>query len=104
MKDLHVSQTVATLGTSLSIIGYATGCMLWSPLSEAPKVGRNPVCISTLAIFVLLQLPIACATDIETVLIFRFLASFFGSPAMALGGATVNDIYLPLKRSYGLGL
>ena len=104
MKDLRVSQIVATLGTSLSIIGYATGPMLWSPLSEAPKVGRNPVYIATLAIFVILQLPIALAPNIETVLIFRFLSSFFGSPAMALGGATVNDMYLPLKRSYGLGL
>ena len=104
MKDLHTSQVVATLGTSLSIIGYATGPMLWSPLSEAPNVGRNPVYIVTLAIFLLLQIPIALASNIETVLIFRFLASFFGSPAMALGGATVNDMYLPLKRSYGLGL
>ena len=104
MKDLHSSQAVATLGTSLSIIGFAIGPMLWSPLSEVPKVGRNPVYIATLAIFVLLQFPIAMAPNIETVLLFRFLASFFGSPAMALGGATVNDMYLPLKRSYGLGL
>ena len=104
MKDLHVSHPVATLGTSLSIIGYATGPMLWSPLSEVPKVGRNPVYITTFAIFILLQLPIAYATNMETVLIFRFLACFFGSPAMALGGATVNDMYLPLERSYGLGL
>ena len=104
MKDLHTSQTVATLGTSVSIIGFATGPMLWSPLSEAPKVGRNPVYITTLAVFVHLQLPIALAPNVETVLIFRFLSSFFGSPAMALGGATVNDMYLPLKRSYGLVL
>ena len=104
MKDLHASRIVATLGTSLSIIGYATGPMLWSPLSEAPKVGRNPVYIATLTFFLLLQVPIALAPNVETVLIFRFLASFFGSPAMALGGATVNDMYLPLKRSYGLGL
>lgn len=102
--DLSVSQFVAPLGTSLSVIGYATGRILWSPLSEAPKVGRSPVCIATLVIFVLLQLPIALATNKETVLIFRFLASFFRSPAMALGGATVNDIYLPLKQTYGLGL
>ena len=104
MQDLHTSQVVATLGTSVSIIGYAIGPMLWSPLSEAPKIGRNPVYITTLAIFVLLQFPIAFAPDIETVLIFRFLASFFGSPAMALGGATISDMYLPLERSYGLGL
>lgn len=104
MQDLHTSQIVATLGTSLSIIGFATGPMLWSPVSEVPKIGRNPVYITTLAVFILLQLPIALAPNVETVLIFRFLSSFFGSPAMALGGATVNDMYLPLKRSYGLAV
>ena len=104
MENLHASQVVATLGTSVSVIGYAIGPMLWSPLSEIPGVGRNPVYVITLAIFVLLQFPIALASNVETVLIFRFLASFFGSPAMALGGATVSDMYLPLKRSYGLGL
>lgn len=62
MVDLNVSQVVATLGTSLFVISYTTGPILWSPLSEALKFGRSPVYIASLAIFVLLQLPIALVT------------------------------------------
>ena len=102
--ELHTSQTVATLGTSLSLLGYAIGPMVWSPISECPSIGRNPVYIITLAIFVLIQIPIAMATNIETVVIFRFLSGVFGSPPQATGGATFSDIYLPRRRSYAIGL
>lgn len=104
MKEFGVSQTVATLGTSLSLLGYAIGPMLWSPLSEVPQMGRKTIYIVTLAVFLLLKLPIVLASNIETVLIFRFLSAFAGSPAQATGGATISDMYLPRDRSYGLGL
>ena len=104
VAELHTSQTLATLGTSVSLLGYAIGPMIWSPISECPSIGRNPVYIATLAIFILVQLPIAMATNIETVLIFRFLSGVFGSPAQATGGATLADIYLPRRRSYAIGL
>lgn len=77
--------------------------MLWSPLSELPIVGRNTIYLGTPTIYVLLQLPIALAQDIETIPNFRFLTSSFGSPTQATGGATVADMYLPQRRSYGLG-
>ena len=102
--ELHTTELVGTLGTSLSMLGYAIGPMLWSPISECPSIGRNPVYIATLGIFVLIQIPIALATNIETVLIFRFLSGVFGSPPQATGGATLSDIYLPRRRSYALGL
>lgn len=103
-KDLQINPSIATLGTSLSILGYAAGPMVWSPLSEAPSIGRNSIYIATLTLFILVQIPIACAKNIETVLIFRFLSGFLGSPAQATGGATISDMYLPQKRSYAIGL
>ena len=104
MKEFDVSQVVATLGTSLSLLGYAIGPMLWSPMSEIPRMGRNTIYIMTLAAFLLLKLPIVFANSIETVLVFRFLSAFAGSPAQATGGATISDMYIPRDRSYGLGL
>jgi MFS transporter, DHA1 family, multidrug resistance protein len=59
--------------------------MFLSPLQELPILGRNPVYIGTLFIFVLFQLPIAIAKNFSTVLAFRFLTGFFGSPALATG-------------------
>ena len=104
MREFGVSKTVATLGTSLSVLGYAIGPMLWSPMSEVPRLGRNTIYIATLAGFLLLKLPIIFANNIEIVLVFRFLTAFVGSPAQATGGATISDMYLPRNRSYGLGL
>ena len=78
--------------------------MVWSPLSECPSIGRNPVYIATLGLFVLVQVPTALATNIETVLIFRFLSGVFGAVPQAIGGATLSDIYSPRRRSYAIGL
>jgi DHA1 family multidrug resistance protein-like MFS transporter len=37
-------------------------------------------------------------------LAFRFLTGFFGSPALATGGATIADMYRPQKQAYGLAV
>jgi len=76
--------------------------MIWAPLSEVPQIGRMPIYILTLALFVVLQVPTALATNYGMLIAFRFLTGFFGSPILATGGATVADIYSPKKRAYGM--
>jgi DHA1 family multidrug resistance protein-like MFS transporter len=76
--------------------------MVWAPLSEVPQIGRMPIYILTLAVFVLLQIPTALATNYGMLMAFRFLTGLFGSPILATGGATVADLYSPKKRAYGM--
>src|SRR6201996_9288498 len=78
--------------------------MIWSPLSEIPQIGRNPIYISTLFVFVLLQIPTALASNFGMLLAFRFLTGFFGSPVLATGGATIADIYAPNKQAYAMAI
>jgi DHA1 family multidrug resistance protein-like MFS transporter len=78
--------------------------MVWAPLSEVPQIGRMPVYIFTLVMFVVLQVPTALATNYGMLMAFRFLTGFFGSPILATGGATIADIYAPKKRAYGMTL
>jgi len=78
--------------------------MVWAPLSEVPQIGRMPVYISTLAVFVVLQVPTALATNYGMLMAFRFLSGFFGSPILAMGGATVADLDTSKKRAYGMTL
>ncbi|GAA6064616.1 hypothetical protein JCM10212_006570 [Sporobolomyces blumeae] len=104
MADFGVSQTASILGLSLFIVGYGIGPMLWSPLQETHQLGRNPVYYSTLAIFVLFQMPILLAPNFGTLLVFRFLTGFFGSPCLATGGASMGDIFSPINLPYALGL
>lgn len=99
-----VANVTAELGLSLFIFGYAVGPMLLSPLQELPVLGRNPAYIITLAIFALLQIPTALAPNIGSLLVLRFLSGFFGSPALATGGASVGDIYPPQWIAFPLGL
>ena len=104
IDSFHTNSSIATLGTALSVFGYASGPMLWSPLSEVPSIGRNPVYILTFALFVMAQVPIACAKNMVTVLLFRFLSGFIGSSSLAIGGATIADIYEPKVRSYNIAI
>lgn len=122
MEDFDVGEIVATLGLSLFTLsvaftpitspqppqltqtprGYALGPMLWSPLSEQPRLGRNNIYFWTFLAFTLLQLPCGYAPNIAVFLVFRFLAGFVGSPALATGGATIADMYDPARTAYGL--
>lgn len=73
-------------------------------MSEIPTIGRSRIYFWTLFTFVLLQLPTGYAVDIKMLLIFRFLAGFFGGPVLATGGATLMDIYPPMEIPYWMGI
>lgn len=103
-KVFGVSRVAATLGLTLFVLGYAVGPMLWSPMSEIPQIGRNPVYIGTLALFVVLQVPTALAVNFGMLLAFRFITGFVGSPSLATGGASISDMYSPAKRTYGIAV
>lgn len=94
MEEFGVSQTKATLGLTLYVLAYGIGPMFLTPLQEMATLGRNPVYILGLAIFVIFNVPIIKAPNFATVLVFRFLTGFVGSPALATGVS-----YLPNEPS-----
>ncbi|WWC58885.1 uncharacterized protein I303_101430 [Kwoniella dejecticola CBS 10117] len=104
MAQFTVSQTTALVGLTVFVIGYGIGPMLWSPVTELSNVGRMPVYVGTLFIFVALQFPTIYANNIHTLLAMRFLAGFFGSPALAVGGATMGDMFKPKHLAYAIGV
>jgi len=104
MADFGVAQVPATLGLTLYVAGYGLGPIIWSPMSEIPQVGRLWVYIGTLFVFCCFQLPTVYSVNFGMLLAFRFLTGFFGSPALATGGATIADMYRPQKQAYGLAV
>ncbi|KAH8594646.1 major facilitator superfamily domain-containing protein [Bisporella sp. PMI_857] len=102
MQRFGVSETAASLGLALYVFGYGIGPMLFSPLSEMPLIGRNPPYIATLAIFVVLIIPAALTQTFGGLLTARFLLGFFGSPALATGAATLQDMFRLIKIPYVL--
>lgn len=102
MSSFNIDHVAATLTLSLSVMGCAVGVMIWSSVSEIPHIGRTHVLVVPLSISVVLQIPVAMAPNFGTLLAFRFLTGLFGSPALAVGGATVSDLFGSYERSYPL--
>lgn len=104
MEAYNSSLVVATLGLSLFVAFYGLGPSVLVPLQELPSLGRTPVYIITLALFALFTMSSAVAQNMATVLVTRALAGFFGSPALATGGATLADMWPKEKLAYVIGL
>ncbi|RAH42902.1 MFS transporter [Aspergillus brunneoviolaceus CBS 621.78] len=98
--EFGVSTVASTLGLTLFVLGYGIGPMIWSPLSELPTVGRSPIYLFTLLVFVILNFGVLYAKNFGMLLAFRFLTGFIGSPALATGGASMGDIWTPRARDY----
>ncbi|KAG9692822.1 MFS general substrate transporter, partial [Aureobasidium melanogenum] len=100
MERFGVSATAAALGISLFVLAYGLGPLIFSPLSEIPKIGRNPPYIITFAIFTILCVPTALADNFAGLMVLRFLQGFFGSPILATGGASLQDMFSLIKLPY----
>ncbi|KAF2811077.1 MFS general substrate transporter [Mytilinidion resinicola] len=104
MERFGVSQQQAALGLSMYVLAYGIGPLVFSPMSEIPIIGRNPPYMITFAIFVILCIPTAVVDNFAGLIILRFLQGFFGSPSLATGGATLQDMYSLIKLPYALSL
>ncbi|KAE8382871.1 major facilitator superfamily domain-containing protein [Aspergillus bertholletiae] len=103
-EQFGVSRVAATLGLTLFVLGYGLGPMVWSPLSELPSVGRSPIYVLTLVVFVFFQFAVIYAKNFGMLLAFRFITGFVGSPALATGGASMGDIWNPKVCDYMIAI
>ncbi|KIX96712.1 uncharacterized protein Z520_07431 [Fonsecaea multimorphosa CBS 102226] len=94
----------STLGLALYVLAYGLGALLFSPLSEVPSIGRNPPYAISGALFVILCIPTSLVDNYAGLMILRFLLGFMGSPCLATAGATLGDIWGPIKFPYFIGL
>ena len=97
MRRFEVSQTVSLLGLSLYTLGLAFGPILAAPISETK--GRRLVYFVSLPIAALFTLGCGFSQNLGSLLVCRFFAGFFGSPALAVSGGTVVDLWEPVSRA-----
>ena len=69
--------------------------MFFSPLSEIGYIGRNPPYLVSFVLFFAVSLLTVVLGDrsFSGLIVLRFLQGFFGSPILASGGASLEDIY-----------
>ncbi|KAG8850963.1 hypothetical protein FRB91_008663, partial [Serendipita sp. 411] len=95
--EFGISPQVATLGVTLFIFGLGLGPLFLGPLSEF--YGRAPIYIWSYFFFVLFNIPVALAKNVETWLIGRFLSGFSGAAFLSVAGGSVSDLFRGPKLS-----
>ncbi|KAE8446636.1 hypothetical protein EG329_011829 [Mollisiaceae sp. DMI_Dod_QoI] len=101
MYRFDVSEVVSSLGLALYVVGYAMGPMIFSPLSEIAMIGRNPPYVISFILFFVVSIITAVVDNFAALMVLRFLQGFFGSPCLASGGASLQDIYSWSQVPYG---
>lgn len=101
-KEFNVSSEVMVLGTSLTVFGFALGPIVWAPMSEL--YGRRLPLFSGFAVFAIFQIPVAVATDLQSIMIFRFLIGLFGCSPLACVGGAMADIWDPVDRAVAIAM
>lgn len=101
-REYGVSSEVAVLGVSLYVLGFATGPTLWAPLSEL-KGRRLPLVISMFG-FSVFNIGVATGKDLQTILICRFFAGFFGACPLAVVAAVFSDMFDNRTRGIAITL
>ncbi|KAK0860483.1 hypothetical protein LTR87_017299 [Friedmanniomyces endolithicus] len=110
-----MKKALASLQICLYTLAVYMGSSIYAPSAAGvvedfhssqriPSIGRNPPYMITMAIFVILCVPTALAQNSAGLLILRFLQGFFGSPPLATGGASLQDMYSLIKLPYVLCL
>jgi MFS transporter, DHA1 family, multidrug resistance protein len=89
-RDLQATtgQTQATL--SIFLLGFAAGQFVYGPVSD--KVGRKPMMLSGLALFIAASLACSLAPSVKVLTAARFVQAFGASGPIVLGRAVVRDL------------
>ena len=101
-EEFHVSRTVSLLGISTYCLGLSFGPVLAAPLSETR--GRSIIYRTSLPLCALFTIGCAVSKNMATMGICRFFAGFFASPALAIGGGSIADIFYPSSRGIAMSL
>lgn len=86
-----MSDVSESLATALFLVGFGCGAPFAGPLSET--YGRNPVYLTTFALFCCWILGAALEPNFGAQLVFRLLAGACGSTPFTTAGGTLADIF-----------
>ncbi|OAL36727.1 hypothetical protein AYO20_04059 [Fonsecaea nubica] len=98
-----LNETSVSLILALYVLGYALGPLLFAPLSEIPWIGRNIPYWASFLPFLALSIALTQVQDLNfaTICVLRFLQGYFGSPILATGAASYDDLFDEFESPYG---
>jgi MFS transporter, DHA1 family, multidrug resistance protein len=98
--QFHVTSQVAILGTTLFLLGFGLGPLLWAPLSEV--FGRRAAVLGPMFIAICFSFGTATAQDFQTVMITRFFGAFFASAPVTNTGGVLGDLFSAAHRGIAM--
>ncbi|RMZ81739.1 hypothetical protein DV738_g2124, partial [Chaetothyriales sp. CBS 135597] len=99
-EHYHVSVEVTTLCTSLFVLGYAFGPLIWGPCSEL-KGRRLPIVLAMFG-FICFCYAAAASKDLQTLMICRFFNGIFGSCPLSTVASVFADMYNNTTRGIAI--
>lgn len=99
-----VSLELAVSGLTFYLIGIAIGPSITAPLSEV--LGRRWIYLLSLPPSILFTMGVGLSQNIRSVLILRFFTGLIASPAMAVAGGSISDLWAkdPYDMSFAMSL
>ncbi|KAF2124722.1 MFS general substrate transporter [Dothidotthia symphoricarpi CBS 119687] len=91
------------LPTSIYLVGYVCGPMVWGPLSES--YGRKGTMIYSYALFTVFSIASAVSPNFSALVVFRLFAGIGGSCAISVVGGICADVYHnPISRGRSMAI
>lgn len=90
-EDQSVTETIATLGVTLFIVGQGIGPLLFTPISEI--YGRRKVYLVALTLYCIFQIMPSVGPSLAVMLVGRFFSGFAGGTFITVISGTFSDMF-----------
>ncbi|KAF2665777.1 MFS general substrate transporter [Microthyrium microscopicum] len=91
-KEWNITnENLLILPTSMYLVGYVLGPLLWGPLSET--YGRKPITLGAFWMFLLFMMASALAPNFAALVIFRLLCGIGAACAITVSGGICADLF-----------
>lgn len=91
------------LPTSIYLVGYVGGPMIWGPISES--YGRKWTMIASFALFTVFSIASAVSPNFAALVVFRLFVGVGGSCAISVVGGICADVYHdPVSRGRSMAI
>jgi DHA1 family multidrug resistance protein-like MFS transporter len=98
--EFHVGVQTANLGTTLFLLGFGIGPLLWAPLSEV--YGRRLAVLTPMFAAICFSFGSATAKDFQTLMLTRFFGALFASAPVTNTGGVLGDLFSPAWRGIAM--
>ncbi|EGV64349.1 hypothetical protein CANTEDRAFT_104603 [Yamadazyma tenuis ATCC 10573] len=102
MASTGASRELCVSGLTFYLVGLAFGPALAAPISE--EFGRRIVYLVSFPVSMLFTMAIGLSDKIYQILILRFFCGLLASPALAVAGGSINDVWAPEERGFAMAM